>query len=79
MIDLNDLVDADPGFILATAYGINDLGQIVGYGEIDGYRHAFLLTPIPKPVEIDIKPASCPNPVKIVRSISFVRRGCPQR
>ena len=63
MIDLNDLVDADPGFILATAYGINDLGQIVGYGEIDGYRHAFLLTPIPKPVEIDIKPASCPNPV----------------
>jgi probable HAF family extracellular repeat protein len=29
---------------------INDLGQIVGCGDIDGQSHAFLMTPIPEPM-----------------------------
>jgi hypothetical protein len=28
---------------------INDFGQIVGQGEINGEPHGFLLTPIPEP------------------------------
>jgi hypothetical protein len=32
-----------------SGYGINDSGQIVGVGEIDGERHAFLLIPFTEP------------------------------
>jgi len=48
--DLNALIPADSGWIrLREARGINDAGQIVGYGlRMDGW-HAFLLTPVPEP------------------------------
>lgn len=48
MINLNDLIDVNSGWILRDAYDINNLGQIVGRGEIGGENHAFLLTPIPE-------------------------------
>src|SRR5205085_2109946 len=52
--DLNTLVDLNgSGFLhLTSATGINDLGQIVGYGDMaGGATGAFLLTasPIPEP------------------------------
>ncbi len=70
MIDLNDLLPPDSGWIkLGYASGINNHGQIVGYGFTDkGDIRAFLLTPIPEPsfaVNIDIKPTSCPNPLNV--------------
>jgi len=34
---------------LTSAYGINDQGQIVGWGDINGQSHAFLLTAVPIP------------------------------
>ncbi len=51
MRDLNDLIPAGSGWVFAGAAGINDVGQVVGYG----YRaalssttpHALLLTPTP--------------------------------
>lgn len=43
--DLNDLIPAGSGWVLNDAYGINDHGQIVGDGSINGQQHAFLLTP----------------------------------
>jgi probable HAF family extracellular repeat protein len=46
MIDLNALVDASAGWELREATGINDLGQIVGWGIINSQEHAFLLTPL---------------------------------
>jgi probable HAF family extracellular repeat protein len=46
MVDLNDLID-DPSWVLWGATDINNSGQIVGYGLRNGFRHAFLLTPIP--------------------------------
>jgi len=50
MIDLNDLIPNDSGWVLREAKSINDLGQIVGHGiNPDGNVHAFLLTPIPEP------------------------------
>ncbi len=50
MIDLNDLIPSNSGWMLADAKAINDSGQIVGYGfDINGEQHAFLLTPIPEP------------------------------
>jgi probable HAF family extracellular repeat protein len=45
MQDLNNLIPADSGWELTNAAGINDSGQIVGYGLINGQTHAFLLTP----------------------------------
>jgi len=48
VIDLNSLVDAvPPGFGLADAQGINDFGQIVCNGSMNGQSRAFLLTPVP--------------------------------
>jgi probable HAF family extracellular repeat protein len=50
--DLNDLINTDSGFVLLNAYDINNKGQIVGLGTINGEGHAFLLTPIPAIDEI---------------------------
>ncbi len=45
MIDLNDLIPSDSGWELINASSINDLGQIVGTGTINGQEHAFLMSP----------------------------------
>jgi probable HAF family extracellular repeat protein len=42
MIDLNDLIPEDSGWLLGTAYGINDAGWIVGSGTFDNQLTAFL-------------------------------------
>jgi probable HAF family extracellular repeat protein len=49
MYDLNDLLPVGSGWELISASAINDRGQIVGSGSINGETHAFLLTPIPEP------------------------------
>jgi probable HAF family extracellular repeat protein len=49
MYNLNDLVTNRGDWTLVSANGINNLGQIVGYGAINGENHAFLLTAIPEP------------------------------
>jgi len=46
MQDLNSLISANSGWVLSQANGINDSGQIVGYGIINNLEHAFLLTPV---------------------------------
>ncbi|MCL1473358.1 DUF3466 family protein [Argonema antarcticum] len=46
MTDLNSLIATDSGWELKQARDINDLGQIVGWGSINGKTHAFLLTPV---------------------------------
>jgi len=51
MQDLNHLIPADSGWELIRATGINDAGQIVGYGRIGGQTRAFLLTP-PSPSDL---------------------------
>lgn len=46
MLNLNDLVRKDSGWILNSALAINDRGQIVGAGLYEGQGRAFLLDPI---------------------------------
>jgi len=46
LLDLNTLIPADSGWRLDYATGINDSGQIIGSGIVDGASHAFLLTPV---------------------------------
>ena len=47
LYDLNDLIapGSNPGFTLTAASAINNNGQIVGRGAVNGELHAFLLTP----------------------------------
>ena len=47
LYDLNDLIapGSNPSFTLTAASAINNNGQIVGRGAVNGELHAFLLTP----------------------------------
>jgi probable HAF family extracellular repeat protein len=45
MRDLNNMIPKNSGWVLEHASSINDAGQIVGYGTINGEAHGFLLTP----------------------------------
>jgi len=45
MLDLNDLLIDGTGWVLTKAIDINSNGWIVGYGDLDGEQHSFLLTP----------------------------------
>ena len=50
MSDLNNLIDSGSGWTLEEATGINDSGQICGFGiDPNGLTDAFLLTPITVP------------------------------
>ncbi|WP_341530211.1 DUF3466 family protein [Nostoc sp. UHCC 0302] len=52
MFDLNNLLSPDSGWTVFEARGINNVGQIVGTGSLDGKVRAVLLSPIPnsKPI-----------------------------
>ncbi len=53
MIKLSDLLFDDSGWDrLPYAMDINNYGQIVGWGSIDGETHAFLMTPVPEPATL---------------------------
>jgi len=52
MVDLNTLIDPLSGWKLGIGRAINDAGQITGYGYINDYIHAFLLTPVPEPASV---------------------------
>jgi len=59
MIDLSSLVDPGSGWVLAQAEGINDNGQIVGYGYLNGRASGFLMTinsstEVPEPTSVMI-------------------------
>lgn len=43
--DLNDWIPQGSGWVLFAATGINDIGQITGYGTYNGLGRGFLLTP----------------------------------
>jgi len=49
IIDLNDMIPLDSGWVLAEAFDINESGQIVGWGYLTGTvgQRAFVLTPAP--------------------------------
>lgn len=56
MTDLNNLIPANSGWILFRAFGINDAGQIVGFGRHNGSARFFLLTPLSARASLPIAP-----------------------
>ncbi len=53
-IDLNALLPSGSGWQLAQATGINDAGDIVGFGYLAGHLRGFLLAPSTDPAPTDI-------------------------
>ena len=50
MQDLNSFIDPNSGWVLNSAQDINDAGQIIGLGTLNGQSNRpFLLTPTPEP------------------------------
>jgi probable HAF family extracellular repeat protein len=49
MIDLNTQISPTSGWHLTSAADINDRGEIVGYGTLNGQGESFLLIPVPEP------------------------------
>jgi probable HAF family extracellular repeat protein len=49
LVDLNDLVPINAGWTLSSAVKVNNEGQLVGTGLMDGQEEGFLLTPEPVP------------------------------
>ena len=49
LIDLNSLLPASSGWVLYGATGINDNGQISGWGSYNGQAMGFVLNPVPEP------------------------------
>ena len=77
MTDLTALLPAGSGWVLHTASGISDGGQIVGTGTLNGVERAFLLTP---PVDLSVfaggwrssESSNLPRGVEAGRGIQFV-------
>jgi probable HAF family extracellular repeat protein len=62
MTDLNSLVPAGSGWVLNAATAVNDAGQIVGFGAINGAEHAFLLTPTTAAASVSATPGPAAAP-----------------
>jgi uncharacterized membrane protein len=61
LFDLNALLASTAGWELTAAYGINDAGQIVGTGILDGVEHAFQLDPFHPGLRLALAAAQQPT------------------
>ena len=50
--DLNDLIDPSSGWLLYAGQDINNRGQIIGKGLIQGQSRYYMLTPVPLPATL---------------------------
>lgn len=75
MLDLNDLLDeSGAGWTLASAQGINNLGQIAGIGFHNGQMRAFVLNPVPEPSSL----TGLLGGVSAIAGVAFRRRNRKQ-
>lgn len=52
VIDLNTLLDPTSGWAIGSTFDINNRGQIVGVGTLNGVEHGFIMTPVPVPAAV---------------------------
>jgi probable HAF family extracellular repeat protein len=67
MLNLNSLIEPLSGWSLAMGSGINNAGQITGWGYIGGQEHAFLLTPLPEPAAFALASVAVLNLLTVFR------------
>jgi probable HAF family extracellular repeat protein len=65
--DLNSLLPSGSGWTLQVANGINDAGQIVGYGVHNGLQRGFVMTPPAPP-----PPPSCGQLSALLNTIPYI-------
>jgi len=58
--DLTSLIDPQSGWVLSYARDINDAGQIVGFGQLNGQDRAVVLNPVTVPSVTSVAPTSGP-------------------
>lgn len=75
MFDLNSFIDAASGFTLATAEGINERGDIVGWGTVAGVTHAYVLQAVPEPGALALMLAGAAGLGLITRRRKAARSG----
>lgn len=64
MSDVRQMLPKDTPWAISQLHAINDRGQIIGTGSLEGEPHAFILEPFAQPVQIDIKPNDDTNALK---------------
>jgi hypothetical protein len=75
MVDLNSVIDPGSGWVLESARGVNNSGQIAGYGTFEGRTRAFRLSP---PIDVELgtsfadQSSNFPNPRQTGREVTFV-------
>lgn len=83
--DLNATIPPGTGWVLQAATGINSVGQIAGWGLLDGQLRAFVLTP-PIDLSVDLRvhenleDTNIPNPIEAGRTLLLgvtVRHNAP--
>ncbi len=63
MVNLNSLLPATSGWTQLGANAINDAGQIVGSGTINGQTHAFLMSPTALPITLSSSGPATAKPI----------------
>jgi probable HAF family extracellular repeat protein len=84
MTDLNSFLPANSGWRLEDATAINDLGQIVGEGTINGQHHAFLLntadsSATPEPASVALFGAGAALFLLMRKKVQRLQSGCDPR
>lgn len=63
ILDLNDLLESNPdGWRLEDAVAINNSGQIVGTGQLNGEKHGYRLDPVLGTLSADLRLRMVPQP-----------------
>ncbi|MDO8683665.1 MAG: hypothetical protein Q7N50_09310 [Armatimonadota bacterium] len=65
MTDLNSLIPADCGWVLAYAKDINESGDIIGHGFYKGESRPFLCKTFDSYISIDVKPGDSSNTINL--------------
>ncbi|MEB3340612.1 DUF3466 family protein, partial [Okeania sp.] len=73
VVDLNELIPDDSDWTLEVARDINDAGEIVGSGSLNGETHAFLLIPEKqqKSADLSVRKSDSADPVKLGETLTY--------
>jgi uncharacterized repeat protein (TIGR01451 family) len=72
LTNLNAVIPAGSGWMIGPAYDINEAGQIVGSGFLNGEGRGYLLTPTPPTADLALSMSAAPDPLLAGTAATFV-------